>query len=63
MITRQAHTLLIFLVLLTYLSIMIKLSFLSFGKHLVSLLINKKPGMKIGAKQICHLCSPVASHH
>ena len=42
---------------------MTKLTFLSFGKHLVPLLINSKPGMKAWAKQICHLCSPGAPHH
>lgn len=55
-----AHTLQIFLVPFTYLSITTKLTFLSLGKHLVPLLINNEPGMKAWARQICHLCSPVA---
>lgn len=44
--TRQAQALLRFLFLFTHLSIMTRLTFLSFGKHLVPLLINKKPGRK-----------------
>lgn len=46
LITRQAQTLLRFLFLFTSSGIMTRLTFLSFGKHSVPLLINKEPGRK-----------------